>query len=113
VVESTTFNESQIAAGLDGGFLDATALAEYITAKGVPFRTAHQAVGKLVARAAGQGKTLSELPLEDLQAACGKIDADVSKHLGAANVVKRYAPEGSAGAKQLRKQLAFWRRRLG
>jgi len=111
-VASTRFNERRIAADLDKGFLDATALAEYITAKGVPFRTAHQVVGKLVARAARQGKTLSELPLEDLQAACGKISKDVYGHLGSENVVKRYAPEGSAGPKQFRKQLAFWRKKL-
>ena len=113
IVATTKFNESRIAAGLDAGFLDATALAEYITAKGVPFRTAHQIVGKLVARAEKQGKTLAEIPLTDLQTACDKITGDVAKYLGAANVVKRYAPEGSAGAKQLRKQLAFWKRKLG
>jgi len=113
IVATTKFNESRIAAGLDAGFLDATALAEYITAKGVPFRTAHQIVGKLVARAEKQGKTLAEIPLADLQAACDKIAPDVAKYLGAANVVKRYLPEGSAGAKQLRKQLAFWKKKLG
>jgi len=113
IVATTKFNESRIAAGLDAGFLDATALAEYITARDVPFRTAHQIVGKLVARAEKQGKTLAEMPLADLQGACDKIAPDVAKHLGAANVVKHYAPEGSAGAKQLRKQLAFWKRKLG
>jgi argininosuccinate lyase len=113
IVATTTFNESRIAAGLDAGFLDATALAEYITARGVAFRTAHQIVGKLVARAEKQGKTLAEIPLADLQTACSKIAPDVAKHLGAANVVKRYTPEGSAGAKQLRRQLAFWKKKLG
>ena len=113
IVATTKFNESRISAGLDAGFLDATALAEYITAKGIPFRAAHQIVGKLVARAEKQGKTLAGIPLADLQAACDKIAPDVAKHLGAANVVKRYAPEGSAGAKQLRKQLAFWKKKLG
>jgi argininosuccinate lyase len=113
IVATTEFNESKIAAGLDAGFLDATALAEYITAKGTPFRTAHQIVGKLVASAEQQGKTLAEIPLTELQSACDNIEPDVAKYLGAANVVKRYAPEGSAGAKQLRKQLAFWNKELG
>ena len=113
IVATTKFNESRIATGLDAGFLDATALAEYITAKGVPFRSAHQIVGKLVARAEKQGRTLAEIPLADLQSACDRIAPDVARHLGAANVVKRYAPEGSAGEKQLRKQLAFWKKKLG
>ena len=89
------------------------ALAEYLVNRGVPFRTAHQVVGELVARAERAGKTLAELPLQTLQAACEKIGPDVAGHLGPANVVKRYAPEGSAGAKQLRTQLALWKRRLG
>jgi argininosuccinate lyase len=113
IVATTEFNESKIAAGLDAGFLDATSLAEYITAKGTPFRTAHQIVGKLVAQAEQQDKTLAEIPLAELQTACDKIAPDVAKYLGAANVVKRYAPEGSAGAKQLRKQLTFWSKKLG
>ena len=113
IVSSTRFNARRIAAGLDAGYLDATALAEYLVNKGVAFRTAHQVVGRLVARAEKAGLTLAEMPLADLRAACDKITPDVARHLGAANVVKRYAPEGAAGAKQLRKQLAFWTRRLG
>ena len=113
IVASAKLDAKRIAAGLDAGFVDATSLAEYLVAKGVPFRTAHQIVGRLVARAEKAGVALAQLPLATLQAACAKIGPDVAKHLGAANVVKRYAPDGAAGAKQLRKQLAFWRRRLG
>ena len=96
-----------------GANLDATALAEYLVNRGVPFRTAHQAVGGLVARAEAAGKTLAELPLAELQAASEAVGPDVANYLGAANVVKRYAPEGAAGKKQLRSQLAFWRKKLG
>jgi len=112
VVSTARFNAQRIAADLDKGFLDATALAEYLVRKGVPFREAHGIVGRLVARAEDEGLSLAELPLKTLQTACGKIGRDVAKSLGAANVVKGYAPDGAAGAKQLRKQLAFWRRTL-
>jgi hypothetical protein len=53
------------------------------------------------------------LPLATLQAACRKIGPDVRRHLGAANVVKRYATQGAAGKKQLLKQLEFWKKKLG
>ena len=112
VVSTATFRPERIAAGLEVGFLDATSLAEYLVGRGVPFRSAHQVVGKLVARASKAGKTLAELPLETLQAACAAIRPDVAGHLGAANVVKRYAPAGAAGARQLARQLAYWRKRL-
>ena len=113
VVGTAKFRRRRIAAALEGGFLDATAMAEYLVGKSVPFRTAHQIVGRLVARAEKAGLTLAQLPLETMQAACEKIAPDVAKHLGPANVVKRYAPDGAAGAKQLRKQIAFWRKTLG
>ena len=112
IAATTKFNRAKIAAGLDEGFLDATSLAEYLTHKGIAFRKAHQIVGRLVARAEAQGAALAELPLATLQKACKEIAKDVYGHLGAANVVKRYAPEGAGGAKQLRKQLAFWKRKL-
>jgi argininosuccinate lyase len=94
------------------GYLDATALAEYLVGKGVPFRTAHGIVGKIVAEADRRNATLSDLGLETLQQYCERIEADVTDHLSAENVVKRYAPDGAAGAKQLRKQLAFWKKKV-
>ena len=112
IVASTKLNEARIADGLDAGFLDATALAEYLTGKGLPFRKAHHVVGQLVARAEAEGVTLAGLPLTTLQKACPQVTDDVRKHLGPANVVKRYSPDGAGGAKQHRKQLAFWKRKL-
>ena len=112
IVATTRFGEQRIAETLQAGYLDATALAEYLVGKGVAFRSAHQVVGSLVARAEAAGVPLAELPTETLRAASGRIGEDVRKHLGAANVVRRYAPDGAAGPKQLRKQLAFWRRKL-
>ena len=113
VVASVKFNTAKIAAGLDEGFLDATSLTEYLVVKGVPFRTGHQIVGRLVARAIDEGKKLADFTLGEFRKACKKIDRDVYGCLGPENVVKRYAPDGSGGPKQLRKQLAFWKRKLG
>jgi len=51
--------------------------------------------------------------LKTLQAAHKSIAKDVYKHLGAANVVKGYAVAGAAGPKQLRRELKFWKKKLG
>jgi len=112
IVSTTALCGDRLAAGLDQGFLDATSMAEYLVGKAVPFRTAHQVVGSLVRAASEKGMSLAELPLETLIAACGQFAADVSEYLTAANVVKRYAPEGAAGRTQLRAQLRFWTRKL-
>ncbi len=112
IVSTAKFKQDKISENIDEGFLDATSLAEYLVGKGIPFRKAHGIVGKLVAKADVENKKLSELKLETLQSACAKIQKDVFGYLGSGNVVKRYCPDGAGGAKQLRKQLAFWKKFL-
>ena len=72
------------------GYATATDLADYLVKKGLPFRDAHEVVGKLVALGLEQQKDLSEISLEELQAANGLIDEDVFEVL---------TLEGSLGAR--------------
>ena len=113
VVLHTKFNTKKIAASLDEGFLDATALAEYLVGKGVPFREAHGIVGSLVAGCEKQSKKLAELALEEFRQHSASIEADVYKHLGAASVAGKYVTEGSAGPTQAKGQVAYWNKQLG
>jgi argininosuccinate lyase len=108
IVEHTRFNTQRIAAGLDEGFLDATALAEYLVGKGIPFRQAHGIVGKLVAGAEKSGRNLGALELTEFHAVTTAIDKDVYDYLGAGNVVRRYATEGSGSPEQASRQIAAW-----
>src|SRR5918912_1010928 len=67
IVNSASFDKERIEQTLDRGFLDATSLAEYLVTKGIPFRTAHQIVGSLVARCEKDGKTaLSQLSVAQM-----------------------------------------------
>jgi argininosuccinate lyase len=113
VVSHTKFRTKRIAAGLEEGFLDATALAEYLVGKGVAFREAHGVVGALVADCEKQNMKLAELGLEKFQEQSSSIEADVYEHLGAAAVAGKYVPEGSAGPKQATEQVAYWNKQLG
>jgi argininosuccinate lyase len=112
IVEHTQFNTKRIAAGLDEGFLDATALAEYLVGKGVPFRQAHGIVGKLVACCEKNGIRLGQLSLVEFHTVTTAIENDVYEYLGAENVVGRYATEGSGGFEQAAMQIASWNERL-
>ena len=112
VVAHMTFRTKEIAAGLDAGFLDATALAEYLVGKDVPFRKAHGIVGALVAHCEKEGKSLSQLSLEEFKKRSPAIAEDVYEYLGAGNVVTRYVSAGAAGPEQVQEQLAFWTRHL-
>ncbi len=112
IVAHTEFKAEKILAGMDEGFLDATALAEYLVSKGVPFRQGHGIVGAAVAKCEKKGKRLSDLTIEEFKKFSDKIDDDVYDYLGAAGIVKKYKTEGAGGVKQTKKQVAFWKRKL-
>jgi argininosuccinate lyase len=59
------------------GFSTATDLADYVVRKGIPFRDAHEIVGKAVGYGVKTGKDLSEMTLEELQQFSTEITADV------------------------------------
>jgi argininosuccinate lyase len=112
IVRHSGFNEAKTLEATKGGFLDATVLAEYLVQRGVPFRTAHGIVGRLVAIAEADRVELKDLSLETMQQADKRIDKDVYRYLGADRIVNRYRSAGSAGTQSVRKQLARWTRQL-
>jgi argininosuccinate lyase len=109
----TKFDTKKISAGLNEGFLDATALAEYLVGKGVAFREAHGIVGALVADCEKQQKRLAELTLDEFQKCSSIIEPDVYEYLGVLNVAAKYVTEGSAGPKRAKEQIEYWNRQLG
>lgn len=112
IIAGATLNREAIASRLEEGFLDATTLMEYLILRGVPMRTGHETVGKLVALAELRGCRLAELPLEELQSACELIDENVFSILGTENVVNALQSYGSGGQEPVAQQLAAWRERL-
>lgn len=81
------------------GYLNATELADYLVQKGVPFRTAHDAVGRIVLQAISVSKELNELNLADFQKFSNAIEADVfealslEKTLASKNQIGGTSPE--------------------
>ena len=112
VVSHTRFKTKEISAGLDASFLDATALAEYLVRKGVPFRQAHGVVGALVSHCEKAGKPLHALSLDEFKEHSSAVQEDVYDCLGVRNVVQGYVSAGAAGAEQARQQLTYWKKRL-
>ncbi|WLD15016.1 argininosuccinate lyase [Planctellipticum variicoloris] len=112
VVEHARLRTETIEARLEEGFLDATTLMEYLILRGVPMRTGHEVVGKLVRLCEQKKIRLAELPLAEFQAASDKITDDVYGVLGVRNVVARLQSEGSGGAGPVATQVQRWRERL-
>jgi argininosuccinate lyase len=67
----------QMRAAARSGFSTATDLADYLVGKGLPFRDAHEVVGKAVALGVESGQDLAEMTLATLQGFCQDIEADV------------------------------------
>jgi argininosuccinate lyase len=109
VVSNTKFNTE---AGLEEGFMDATALAEYLVGKGIAFREAHGIVGSLVVHCEKSNRKLSELGLDEFRKYSSLVDEDVYESLGAAGIVRKYITEGAAGPRQAKEQIEYWQRQL-
>jgi argininosuccinate lyase len=77
ISEGITVDRARIEASLRGGYMTATEVADYLTRKGVPFRTAHEVVGRLVRYAEGCGKELWELGLEEYRKFSPLFEEDV------------------------------------
>jgi len=112
VVAGAELNRQAIAAQLDAGYLDATTLMEYLILQGVPQRTAHEIIGRLVATAMKRRLPLAELPLEEFQSAHRSLDNKVYDILGAQRAVEAFSSYGSTNPEQVEHQLALWRERL-
>lgn len=112
IVTGAKLNREAIAARLDEGYLDATTLMEHLILKGVPQRTAHELIGRLVSTAMKRGLPLAQLPLEEFQSAHAALDAGIYKVLGAQQAVSAFTSYGSTNPEQVEHQLAIWRARF-
>jgi len=112
LVAGAELDRGRIADGLERGYLDATTLMEFLIGRGVPQRTAHERIGRLVAKARKQGVPLAGLALADFHEADPSFDASVHEVLGAANAVRAMRSHGSTGPEQVRQQIARWKERL-
>jgi len=111
-VQGMRFHPEAVLAKLEEGFLDATALADYLVLKKVPFRKAHEIVGGLVALCIKKGCKLADLSLETFIKYESRITKDVFKVLGPVNCIKAYIGPGSSAPVEVSKQLRFWKNRL-
>lgn len=89
-----------------GGHSNATDLADYLVARGVPFREAHEVVGRAVRHALASGKALEELALGELKAFSGVIGEDVYASLTIAAGLAQREVFGGTGPGAVREAVA-------
>jgi len=115
VVETTTPCRAAMEAAAGGGWACATDLAEYLALNGVPFRRAHETVGRIVRAGLAHGRAPEQWTLEQLREFSPAFEEDVLEWLkGAAGVARREVPGGTgpravaAALEDARRRLSAW-----
>lgn len=111
MIPAITCNKSNMREAALKGFATATDLADYLVGKGIPFRDAHEVVGKSVAYCVDKNCDLADLSLQELQQFNQKIGEDVFTVLSLEGSVAARNHVGGTAPEQVRK--AIERGRLG
>ncbi len=106
VVEKMIPRAQNITRDTETGFLTATDLADYLVKKGLPFRQAHEVVGKAVARCIERGVELHELDMDELRKLHELIDEDVLEVLSVEGSVRSRKCTGGTGHEPVKKALS-------
>ncbi len=112
LVAQAQLDRQRIAQRLEEGHLDATTLMEYLIVRGVPQRTAHGMVGRLVRKALEQKVRLQDLPLEAFREEWPQADRGVFEVLGPQHAVGAMRTYGSTNPDEVRRQIERWKQRL-
>jgi argininosuccinate lyase len=91
----------------NGGFINATDLADYLTRKGVPFRTAYRITGEIVALCIKKGCALDTLPLDEYKAFSELFEDDLFDSIALSACVSRRTSAGGPGAESIKAQIQY------
>ena len=106
------WDTARMAAAADDALLVATDLADYLVRKGLPFREAHAAVGKLVGLCVERNLTLRDLTAGDLQSVNALFEDDATECLNARRSLQARTAEGAPSPDRVAERLAWWRGHL-
>jgi argininosuccinate lyase len=111
-VGAMSFKRDRMRAALGAGFTVATEVADYLAAKGVPFRHAHEVAGRLVARALSESKELGQLSIEAYREAHPLFEEDIYRALDPEVAVERRDLPGAPARRRVLAAMAGARARI-
>jgi len=112
-MQSVEFNFERMQAAAETGYMNAFAAATYLAQKGVPFRIAHEQVGKAVRLALDKKCELQDLSLEELRSIDSHFDDDFVAFVKLKNVLAIHSVPGGTAAARVREAIAAARKRTG
>ena len=95
-----------------GGFINATDLADYLVKKGMPFRSAYKISGQIVAQCIREGLVLENLPLEEYQKHSELFAEDLYNDIDLLTCVEKRISEGGTSVSSVEAQIAYVKEHL-
>ena len=105
MVRTMKVKRENMYAAAQKGFINATDLADYLTKRGMPFRTAYKITGGIVADCIKKGEVLDTLPLEEYKKYSELFDSDVYGEISLENCVAKRISEGGTGPESVMAQI--------
>jgi argininosuccinate lyase len=115
MLSDVAFDRERLRAAVEdpSGYLLATEAADWLVRKGVPFREAHEAVGRLVSEAESRGVDLAALPDDAFAAAHAAFDPSVRDALTVEAALEARRAIGGTAPKNVAREIRRWTKRLG
>lgn len=112
MVETMKVNKNVMRKAIDNDFSNATDIADYLVRKGLPFREAHEIIGKIVLYAIGQKKFLLDLSFVEYQQFSPLFEEDIYEVLAPEHVVAVRSSFGGTAPAQVEMQIQLAEKRL-
>jgi len=107
MVRTMRVNADNMYRAAQGGFINATDLADYLVKKGMPFRAAYKTVGQLVALCIEKKTVLDELALDEYKKHSELFDEDLYESISLETCVEKRISAGGTGRASVETQIAF------
>ncbi|MBO5904480.1 MAG: argininosuccinate lyase, partial [Clostridia bacterium] len=95
-----------------GGFINATDMADYLVRQGLPFRSAYKISGQVVAYCIENGKVLDDLTIEELKMFSDLFDDSVFQAISLETCVSKRISKGGTSVSSVEAQLAYVKEQL-
>jgi argininosuccinate lyase len=112
VLRNITVNKARAREATTHGYLNATELADYLVRKGLPFREAHETVGRMVMHAMARGAELDQLTLDEMRSFAPAIEDDVFGTLSLERTLASKSQIGGTAPERVATELQSARSRL-
>ena len=112
MLATMTVNRENMLRAAQGGFINATDLADWLVKKGMPFRSAYKISGELVRTCMETGQVLETLPLETYRQHCELFDESLYEAIDLKTCMEKRISEGGTSVASVEKQIAFVRKEL-